>query len=101
MDTLREILDFLRNNFVEMNTQFHIKRIGVFGSFAREEQTQKSDVDVLVEFEIEQETFDNYMGLKFFLEDNFKRKVDVVILDSIKESLRKSIMESVKYAKGA
>lgn len=100
MDTLNEI-------FTQMKTEsggiekFRVLKIGIFGSFARGEQSDTSDVDVLVEFEEGQETFDNYMGLKFFLEDLFERKVDLVIASTIKESLKKSIMESVKYAKGA
>ena len=101
MNTLKEVLDYLRENILDINDKYFVKKIGVFGSFSRDEQTRNSDIDILVEFEMNQETFDNYMGLKFYLEDNFHRKVDLVILDSIKESLKKSILESVKYAKGA
>ena len=41
--------------------RYHVKRIGVFGSFARGEEREGSDVDVLIELEEEYETFDNYM----------------------------------------
>ncbi len=62
--------------------QFEVKRIGLFGSFLRNEQKKGSDLDFLVEFK--KQSFDNYMGLKFFLEDLFGRKVDLVIESTLK-----------------
>ena len=62
---------------------------------------ENSDVDILVEFEKAHETFDNYMDLKFYLEELFGRKVDLVIIDSIKPALRSNILRSAEYAKGA
>ena len=45
-------------------------------------------------------TFDNYMDLKFFLEDLFNCKVDLVIVETIKPELKSHILENVKYATG-
>lgn len=78
--------------------KFSVHRIGLFGSFARDEQTDKSDVDILVEFEERKESFDNYMGLLFFLEKLFSKKVDLVISGNVREELKKEILGSVKYA---
>lgn len=100
MNSLNEAMSLLNQHMNSIN-QFHIKKLGIFGSFVRGEQTNESDVDILVEFEEGQETLDNYMDLKFYLEDLFNRKVDVVISDIVKDALKKSIVESVKYAKGA
>jgi len=61
----------------------------LFGSYLKGEAKESSDIDVLVEFEKGKKTFDNYMELKFFLEDLFKRKVDPVIDESVKPELRK------------
>jgi len=58
MKTRREILHLLEKNR-ETIKSFGVTEIGVFGSVARDEQTEKSDVDVLVE--LEKETFDAYM----------------------------------------
>ena len=80
--------------------KFGVKRIGLFGSYIRSEQKKESDIDVLVEFEKGKKTFDNYMELKFFLEDLFNCKVDLVILESIKPDLKPHILRSVKYASG-
>ncbi|SCZ79459.1 nucleotidyltransferase family protein [Acidaminobacter hydrogenoformans] len=100
MNSIDEIMNALNSNMSSIK-KFHVKKIGVFGSFVRGEQTDTSDIDILVEFEDNQETLDNYMDLKFYLEDLFARRVDVVISSVIKEVLKKSIVESVKYAKGA
>jgi len=72
--------------------------LGIFGSYARGEQTEASDMDFLVEFE--RATFDNYFDLKFFLEDLFGRKVDLVFKDTIKPRIRSTILEETVYAQG-
>jgi len=79
--------------------EYGVKRIGIFGSYVRKEQKRKSDVDILVEFEKEKVTFNNYMHLKFFLEDLLSRKVDLVILDDLKRQLKPYILKEVEYAK--
>ena len=60
---------------------YGVKKIGLFGSYARGEQKRGSDIDILVEFD--HPTFDNYMDLKFFLEDTFKRKIDLVMREAL------------------
>ena len=74
-----------------------IRRIGVFGSFARGEEREESDIDILIEFEEGGRSFDTYMGLKFFLEDLFGRRVDLVDRDAIKPVLAPHILGSVRY----
>ncbi len=64
----------------------------------RGEQKDSSDIDLLVEFEDKAMTFDNYMDLKFTLEDLFEKSVDLVIIDDIKPALKSSIIRSSKYA---
>ena len=91
-----EILEFLVKNKNEMQKRFSVKRIGLFGSFARGDQHEKSDVDILVEFE--EPTFDNYMDLKFFLEEHIGRSVDLVLVDSLKPRLRSLIVKEAAYA---
>lgn len=74
---------------------YGVKEIGVFGSFARNEQKPDSDVDVLVE--MESRTFDSYMGLLFLLEDLFGRKVDLVEKDTIKPLIRNRVLRETLY----
>lgn len=78
--------------------KFGVKRIGIFGSFARGEEREDSDLDVLVVFEEGQKTFDNYMELKFYLEDLFGREVDLVTEKALKPQLKDIIMKDVVYA---
>jgi hypothetical protein len=100
MKNLIEIEDILEMiNKYDLEKKYGIKRIGVFGSFAKNEQKETSDIDVLVEFEKGAKTFDNYMNLKFFLEDLFDRKVDLVIIDALKPDIKDRVLKEVKYAK--
>jgi predicted nucleotidyltransferase len=75
---------------------FGVRQLGVFGSCARREQTETSDLDFLVEFD--DPTFDNYFDLKFFLEKLFDSQVDLVIKDTIKPRIRSTILEETVYA---
>jgi len=99
MLTAEEILRKIEENKEKMR-RFGVRRIGLFGSYIRGEQKPGSDIDILVEFEKGKKTFDNYMELKFFLEELFKCNVDLVIFESIKPDLKPYILRSVRYATG-
>ncbi|MCD6512101.1 MAG: nucleotidyltransferase family protein [Thermoplasmata archaeon] len=92
-----EILRKMEEN-KEKIREFGVEKIGLFGSYIRNEQGQKSDIDILVEFRKGMKTFDNYMNLKFFLEELFNCKVDLVIADAVKSDLKPYIFGSVRYA---
>ena len=97
MKTRQEILHLLNANREKIKS-FGVKEIGVFGSVARGEETEKSDVDVLVE--LSKETFNAYMSLLFFLEDLFGTKVDLVMKDAIKPIIKDRILAETIYVKG-
>lgn len=94
-----EILEEIERNKDEIK-RLGVKKIGLFGSYTRDEQKPGSDIDVLVEFESGMKTFDNYMDLKFFLEDLFNCKVDLVIAEAVKPDLKPVILGSIRYASG-
>ena len=73
-----------------------VKRLGLFGSFVRERQRPDSDVDLLVEFEPTQKTFDHFMALSFLLEDLLHRRVEVVTSESLSPYLRPHILNEVE-----
>lgn len=77
---------------------FGVRRLGLFGSTVRGEATESSDLDFLVDLEIK--TFDNYMDLKFFLEELFDCKVDLVMVSALKPRLREPILKETIYAQG-
>ena len=71
-----DILDFLRKNREYIKQNFEVTSISLFGSFARGEQTEESDIDLLVE--IEKPTLHNVAGLQIYLEEQFSRTVHIV-----------------------
>jgi predicted nucleotidyltransferase len=80
----------------ELRERFTVVRIGVFGSFARGDETPESDVDILVE--LAEPTFDHYMDLKYRLEEVLQRPVDLVLADTVKPRLKPIIEREVVYA---
>jgi len=91
-----DIFDFLRTN-KETITSYGVRKIGVFGSFVRNVQKTESDIDILVEFDSNDLTFDNYMNLAFFLEDNLDRKIDLITSDSLSPYIGPQILKEVEY----
>ena len=77
---------------------FGVRRIGLFGSYARRTPRPRSDVDILVQLDDNSVTFDNYMGLLFYLEELFERRVDLVMVQDIKPHFRDAILQEVAYA---
>lgn len=98
MVSQQEILDVFSKNLSSWSEKYGVKRIGLFGSDSREEEKDDSDIDVIVEFIDSHLSFDNYMDLKFYLEDTFQKPVDLVIINDIKPALKPSILRSGKYA---
>ncbi len=91
-----EIIDLLKSHAQEIKACFGVKRIGLFGSFARGEQKEASDIDVLVEFE--KPTFRNFMDLSFYLEDLFGRKVDLVTVKGLHPRIRPYVEKDVIWS---
>ena len=79
----------------QLHEDFNVSNIGYFGSFARNEPSSDSDIDILVEFykPLGWEFFD----LKDFLEAQLGRKVDLVSKSALKRQLREKILKEVKY----
>ena len=75
--------------------KYGVKKIGLFGSFARGEQKANSDIDFLVEFE--KPDFDNFMDLVFFLEDLFNRKVELITNGSLSPYIQPYVEKEVEW----
>ena len=76
--------------------RFGVKKIGIFGSFARNEAGEESDVDIIVEFEEERGGFKDFAGLVEFLEKLFKREVDILTPVGIETIRIRSVKERIK-----
>ncbi|MBL8188491.1 MAG: nucleotidyltransferase family protein [Acidobacteria bacterium] len=74
--------------------RYKAREIGLFGSFARGEQHEGSDIDLLVDFEDSADLFD-MVGLSDYLEEALKQKVDVVPKRALREELREAILREV------
>ena len=92
-----KIIEEIENRSEKIN-EFGVKEIGLFGSYLEGEPKEESDIDILVQFKEDEKSFDNYMGLKFFLEDLFEKEVDLVIKNTLKDHLKDEILRSTKYA---
>lgn len=77
--------------------RFGVKKLGIFGSFVREEQGKASDVDILVEFEKKKKNYKNYLALSDYLEGMIDRKVDLVTLESLSPYIGPYIKKEVIY----
>jgi predicted nucleotidyltransferase len=94
--TKKQVLARIQENHDQLRA-LGVVRLGLFGSFARDDPTKESDIDVLVEFEPGQKTFDNFIRLVFLLEDLLQRPVEVVTAESLSPYLRPYIMKEVEY----
>jgi uncharacterized protein len=78
---------------------FGVNQIGLFGSYVRNEATEKSDIDLLVDISKEKKTFRNFMNLNYYLEDLLKHKVELVTVQSLSPYIGPHILKSVEYAR--
>ena len=85
-----EALKQLQAHMPEMVARFGVKRLALFGSTARDEAREDSDVDVLVDFS-NPATFRGYFDLKFYLEELFGKEVDLVCNDAVRPRMRPRI----------
>jgi len=97
MTTREHILTTLKSNKNRLK-KFGIRNVGLFGSYGRNEQSDKSDIDLLVDFEPEKENFDNLMAVYDFFEKMFKNeKVEVVTINGLSPYIGPSILKEVQY----
>jgi uncharacterized protein len=94
--TKQDVLRILRAHDATIRN-YGVQQYGLFGSFARNEMTSDSDVDILVEFEPSKKTFDNFMNLAFFLEGVLSRKVDLITRESLSPYIGPRILQEVEY----
>ncbi|MDX2271684.1 MAG: nucleotidyltransferase family protein [Cyanobacteriota bacterium] len=98
VQTKAQVLALLQEYHQELH-RLGVRRCGVFGSFARNTTIHpQSDVDILVAFDPDQKTFDNFIHLSFFLEDLFGRAVGLITIESLSPYIGPRILAEVEYA---
>jgi predicted nucleotidyltransferase len=95
MLTKSEIENKLQDIKPELAVKFHVSSIGYFGSYAASLQTEKSDIDLLVEFS--QPVGWEFFTLEKYLEQILGLRVDLVTRNSLKEQIKESILKQVRY----
>ena len=94
------IIRHLKDIAPTIQDQFGVIRIGLFGSFIREEQTSNSDVDILVELTEGYNTLRNFISLADYLEALFNRKVDLITVQGLDPYIRPYVEKEVFWIEG-
>jgi len=98
MNTKKEILDFLTIHKDFLKKRYHLSKIALFGSFAKDTYTKSSDVDILIEMDSNIENIhDIKSNLKSFLSKKFNRKVDIAREKYLKPYAKKYILKDAIY----
>ena len=93
----QEIIEFLISHKQELHEKYGVTKIGLFGSYARDEAEEDSDIDIAVEIKSKNK-FRSFFGLKKHLEENLKNKVDLGIESTLKPIAREYILKEMIYA---
>lgn len=94
----QDILKFLDAHLPELQMQYKISKIGLFGSFARNEQNEESDIDILLEFiPGTQDIYEKKIRLKEYLKSNFHRDVELCREKYLKPYIKDYLVKEVIY----
>lgn len=97
MTTKNYILSTLRLNKPNLS-KFGVRQIGLFGSYVHNKQSNKSDIDILIDFEPDKENYDNFMAVYDFFEDLFQNeKVEIVTTNGLSPYIGPKILQEVEY----
>ncbi len=94
MLTKEKITEIIRDKYSFLSSEYGIKRIGLFGSYAKDEQIEDSDIDIIAEFE-------KPIGLKFvefteYLENILEKKIDVLTPEGLKSITVNRVAEDIE-----
>jgi uncharacterized protein len=91
-----EMLELLRGLRHELKEQYHVKSIGIFGSYSRKRQTEQSDIDLVVEFD-QPIGMMAFVHMKNLISDRLTIKVDLVTPEGLHPLIREQVMHEVVY----
>ena len=92
----QEIIKIIRSKKPDMESRYGVRQLGLFGSYVREKQRKKSDIDILVTFNRDIDLFD-FLDLREYLEGQLRIKVDLVMESALKPAIGKRILSEVEY----
>ena len=94
--SLDDIKGVIEQHRAELKSQFHVEKIGVFGSYARGDQKKRSDVDFLISFDKAIDYLE-LAGLKIYLEETIGLKSDVIPSHNLRPEFRENVYKEVIY----
>ncbi len=98
MQTKMDVLEQLKSSKTFLSSKYNISKLGLFGSFARDEATANSDIDILFEVEENKKlSLFDYLHLAKDLEQTFQAKVDLVRESTLKTGLKPYIYKDIVY----
>lgn len=96
MKTKEEVLRILSNEFSYLHESYGVGKIGLFGSYSRDEQNAGSDVDLLVQFD-RPIGFFRFIAVEDYLKDKLRERVELVTEDALKPVIKPRIMQECVY----
>lgn len=94
--TKQQVIELLEENREKLK-KFGVKRVGLFGSFVTDSQSDNSDIDLLVDFDKSKKSFQNFMSTIDFTENMLGRKVDLLTPESLSPYIAPHIQKEIKY----
>ncbi|MDP2167642.1 MAG: nucleotidyltransferase family protein [Thermodesulfovibrionales bacterium] len=94
--TQADVIDFLKSHKSEFKERLGVISIGLFGSYARGDARDDSDIDIAVELYDDQRA-DNFFRLLHFLEDNLHKKIDLGVESTLKPSVTERVKQEIIY----
>ncbi len=95
--TKNDILKYLKKQREEFRDRYNIEEIGLFGSYARDEATEQSDIDIFIKAE---PTLHNIIGVKQKIEEDLNKKIDLVrVREKMNKYLKNRILKEGVYVR--
>ncbi|MEK6728049.1 MAG: nucleotidyltransferase family protein [Candidatus Omnitrophota bacterium] len=94
MSPQQKVIKVLRREIPYLKENYGVKKIALFGSVVKGKYTKSSDIDMVVRFK--EPDFDKFMGMAFYLENLFHRKVDILTPEGIRGIRVKKVAEDIK-----
>ena len=95
--TKEKIISILKKENPFLKKKYHVSRLGIFGSYARGDYTEKSDVDILVEFS--KPLGFEYFDLKQYVEQKLKKNVDLVNIKALHRVIKDTVLSESEFIK--
>lgn len=96
METVERIQKILESSKEELKKRYKVKEIGIFGSYVRGEQSEKSDLDILIDFYEKPDLFE-FIEIEEYLSKLVGTKVDLIMKSALKPYISKYILEEAVY----